>query len=156
MEPILIIGIPGLLGGLLLALLIFRFQRPSERPSDASRPEVMAPMNAINMARIRVNGIGGLGMVAMATVVAFFVPQIRQSMAIALVLGVLFAVVLIVRRRRDGPLPSSGGRPGANTALSIDNPWPAEQQDGRDPSNTQELAPVVLGWRRPGLITDSR
>jgi len=32
----------------------------------------------------------------------------------------VFAVVLILQRRRIGPLPSSGGRPGANTTLSIE------------------------------------
>jgi hypothetical protein len=145
MGPILIIGIGGLLGGLVLALLIFRFQHPSEQASETSSPQLMSPMNAINMARIRVNGIGGLGMVAMATVVAIFVPRIRETMALALVLGVLFAVILIARRRRTGPLPSSGGRPGANTALSIDDPWPVEERKRRDPSSSHELSPAVLG-----------
>lgn len=144
MEPFLIIGIPGLFGGLLLALLIFRFQHPSKEVTDSSRPQLMAPVSAINMSRIRVSGVGGLGMVAMAAVVAIFVPRIRETMALALVLGVLFALALIVGRRRRGPLPSSSGRPGANTALSIDDPWPAEPRDRHASSNTQELSPALV------------
>jgi len=58
----------------------------------------------INMARIRVAGVGGLGMVAMSLVVAAFVPSIRFSMAIACALGVVLAAVLIAFRRRKGPL----------------------------------------------------
>ena len=58
----------------------------------------------INMARIRVSGVGGLGMVAMSVVVAAFVPSIRLSMAIAFVLGLALAAVLIAFRRRKGPL----------------------------------------------------
>jgi hypothetical protein len=144
MEPFLIIGIPGLLGGLLLAVLLFRFQHPSTDASDSSRPQLMEPVNAINMARIRVTGIGGLGMVAMASVVAIFVPRIREAMAVALVLGVLFAVALIASRRKRGPLPSSGARPGANTALSIDDPFPAEPRDPHSSSSTQELSAALV------------
>jgi hypothetical protein len=48
-----------------------------------------------------------------------YIPSIGVSLATGAVLGVVFAVVLILRRRRTGPLPSSGRRPGANTTLSI-------------------------------------
>jgi hypothetical protein len=65
------------------------------------------------MARIRVSGVGGLGMVAMSIVVAAFVPSIRLSMAIAFGLGVLLALVLIVIRKRKDPLPSAN-EPGAH------------------------------------------
>ena len=61
----------------------------------------------INMAKIRVSGVGGLGMVAMSVVVAAFVPGIRLSMAIAFVLGIALAAALIALRRRKGPLVST-------------------------------------------------
>jgi hypothetical protein len=77
------------------------------------------PTDVINAARIRVSGIGGLGLVAMALVVAWNVPRIGQELAVGGLLGVALAAVLILRRRRTGPLPTSGGRPGANTVLSI-------------------------------------
>jgi hypothetical protein len=72
------------------------------------------------MAHIRIDGIGGLGMVAMATTVAIFVPRIRFSMAIAVLLGVVLAALLIARRRRNGPLPSSSHHLGAHSMLVID------------------------------------
>ena len=54
----------------------------------------------INIAHIRVAGIGGLGLVAMAGVVAWYVPEIRVATAIALVAGVALAAGLIAWRRR--------------------------------------------------------
>jgi hypothetical protein len=78
--------------------------------------------DVINAARIRVAGVGGLGLVAMALVVAWFVPRIGRTLAVGLVLGGIFALVLILGRRRTGAMPSSGLRPGANTILSIDDP----------------------------------
>jgi hypothetical protein len=118
MEPFLIIVVPGLLGGILLAFL---FARLHSRP-DASNDERLEPAstNLINMARIRVAGMGGLGMVAMSIVVAIFVPRIRLTMAIALVLGAALAGGLIALRRRLGPW-SDGQHPGAHSMLPNDN-----------------------------------
>lgn len=77
--------------------------------------------NVINMSRIRVAGIGGLGLVAMAVTVALNVPRIGQTLLAGLMLGAMLAVVLILRRRRRGPMPSSGRHAGANAVLSIDD-----------------------------------
>ncbi len=87
--------------------------------------------DVINAARIRVMGVGGLGLVAMALLVAIFVPRIGQSVGIGLCLGVLLAVALIAGRRRAGPLPSSGQRVGANTILSIDTSAPPTESAPR-------------------------
>ena len=78
----------------------------------------------INAARIRVAGVGGLGLVAMAIVVAVFVPFIGMSLAIAAVAGVVLAGGLILWRRRGGPLPSSGRTPGAATVFALESPDP--------------------------------
>ena len=94
--------------------------------------------DVINAARIRVSGIGGLGLVAMALVVAWNVPRIGQELAIGGLLGVALAAVLILRRRHTGPLPTSGGRSGANTVLSIDQPAAVESKpDAADYSDLQ-------------------
>lgn len=77
--------------------------------------------DVINAARIRVAGIGGLGLLAMALVVAFNVPRIGLTLAAGALAGVALAAVLIVLRRKAGPLPASGGRPGATTILAIDD-----------------------------------
>ena len=136
MDPITIVIVPGFIGGLVFALLLARLNRRSEQsdPFTAEWPST----DIINMARIRVAGVGGLGLVAMAVVVAINIPKIRQLLTIGLALGVLFGVVLVLWRRRAGPMPSSGRRPGANTTLSIDLPSPSESTE-REVSNVQEF-----------------
>jgi hypothetical protein len=118
MEPLIIIVVPGLLGGILVALLILHVRRGPESAAPG-RLEPPSP-GLINMARIRINGIGGLGMVAMATTVAVFVPRIRATMTIALLLGAALAALLIAQRRRKGPLPSSSHHAGAHAMFVID------------------------------------
>ena len=132
MDPVTLVLVPGFLGGLVLAFLIFRMQAPSS-PLDSLRRHQIST-DVINMARIRVDGIGGFGLVVMALTVAWFVLRIRQHIAIGLGLGVLLAIVLVVVRRRNGPMPSSGETPGANSTLSIDDPIASDDRaDGRLP-----------------------
>ena len=105
MEPVLIVLLPGVIGGIALALLMpwrWRSSRPYREPA-------LAPPNPalINMARIRIEGPGGLGLVAMAAAVAIAQPGIRAAMTLALVLGVPLGLALIALRRRNGPLTSS-------------------------------------------------
>lgn len=118
MEPVLIIILPGILGGICLAWL---FSRIGPRQWGPSSYEHLEPpsTNVINMARIRVSGVGGLGMVAMSIVVAAFVPRIRLSMAVAFALGASLAVIMIARRRRTGPL-APDNPPGAHTMLPLE------------------------------------
>jgi hypothetical protein len=122
MEPLLIIILPGILGGIGLAFLISRMGPRRWGPSNYQHLEPPST-SIINMARIRVSGIGGLGMVAMSIVVAAFVPAIRLSMAIAFALGIGLAFVLIALRRRNGPLPSSHD-PGAHMMFPIEGRIP--------------------------------
>ena len=93
----------------------------------------------INISGIPVAGVGGLGLVAMAVVVSFFMPAARWTM-IAGVLGgcVLAAVLVIVRRRLDkrepgAPSPSvlfveTGPRSTGSETTSLD---PARQRAKR-------------------------
>ena len=116
--------LPGIVGGLAIALFIARFmKRGSEVPTDR------ALSTDINIARIRAAGIGGLGLFAMALVVAWFVPRIGQTLSVGTLLGAVLGVVLILRRRRAGPLPSSSGTAGANAVLSIDHPASSKNDD---------------------------
>lgn len=118
MEPLLFIIVPGLLGGVLVALLLTRVRRRTASPTPLQPPSP----SLINIAHIPVEGLGGLGMVATAATVAIFVPRIRVTVAIALLLGVALATVLIAWRRRRGPLPSSSHHSGAHTMLIDDEP----------------------------------
>jgi hypothetical protein len=139
---LLMIVLPGMLGGLILALLINTLgRRPSKDIVDA-RLEPPSP-HLINMAHIRVAGGGGLGMVAMAITVAIFVPRIRSSMAVALVLGCALGVGLIAYRRRQGPLGSST-TPGARSMFPIE--WPAPTPIGHSddqPAPGEELIAIA-------------
>ena len=71
----------------------------------------------INMSSIRVAGAGGLGLVAMAAAVALGIPEIGRSMLIALAGGAIGAVVVIRRRRQNGPLSSVDTDPRHHTLV---------------------------------------
>jgi hypothetical protein len=124
MEPLLIILIPGVLGGLALALLIFfngAFNR-SRTPTIVVPRRLESPSpSLINMASIRIEGLGGLGMVAAVVAVAVSDPRIRLATIAAAILGAGLALVLIAMRRRTGALPSSGDGPEDQLTLSIDS-----------------------------------
>jgi hypothetical protein len=118
MEPLLFILVPGIFGGLVLALLIASNRKGT--PATFVPRRLTAPSPAlINMARIQVEGVGGLGMVAAVVAVAVSDPRIRLATIAAAVLGAGLAFVLIALRRRAGALSSSGG-PDNFSALRID------------------------------------
>jgi hypothetical protein len=119
MEPLLIILVPGLFGGLVLALVIAGTRQRT--PSTVVPRHLAAPSpSLINMAHIPVEGIGGLGMVAAVVAVAVADPRIRLATIVAAVLGAGLALVLIAARRRAGALPSSGDGPDDRSMLRID------------------------------------
>jgi hypothetical protein len=117
MDPVLMMLIPGVLGGLVIAVLLRRV--PGSGDTGLGAPSTGEPMSsgAINMAHIRVAGEGGLGLVAIAVASAIFVPRIGQTIGLGFVLGAVLAVALVAWRRHKGPLPSSSRRPGAHSEL---------------------------------------
>ncbi len=139
MDTAILILVPSILGGLAIALLIARLQgRGSSMLSDVSM-ERSPSTDVINISRIRAAGIGGLGLFAMALVVAWFVPRIGLTLGAGVLFGALLGVVMILRRR-TGPLPSSGGSAGANVVLSIDHPAASENKDTKGPPNGRRAA----------------
>jgi len=143
MELLIAVVVPGLLGGLVVALLAFWLQRRHEKRA-ASDPFTREPLSGdvINIAHIRVAGIGGAGLVAMAAIVAFTVPRIGLPIAVGAVFGVLLAVGLIAWRRRGGPMPSSGRNAGANTTLSIDAPAATDKSPEQTNGSSQHTVAV--------------
>ena len=118
MEPLLIL-IPGLFGGLVLALLIRGSRRGS--PSTFVPIHLAAPSpTLINMANIRVEGVGGLGLVGAVVIVALNDSRIGLATVLALVLGGGLAIALIATRRRTGSLPSAGGGPDDRSVLHLE------------------------------------
>jgi hypothetical protein len=118
MEPLLLILVPGIVGGLVLALLIARKWGPTPSTVVPRRLEAASP-SLINMAHIKVEGIGGLGMVAAVAAVAIADPRIGLATIVALVLGGGLALLLIAMRRRSGAMPSSGEGPADRSTLHI-------------------------------------
>lgn len=119
MEPVLTLLFLGLFGGLVLSLAIARNRRGTAPTFVPTR--LAAPTPAlINMSNIRVEGIGGLGMVAAVIAVAIADSRIRVAIIIAAALGGGLALALIALRRRGGPLPSAGDGPDDRSMLHID------------------------------------
>ena len=142
MDPVIGTLIPSIAGGLVIAFLIARFRW---RVSDVlSGPPIAqsARTDEINMAHIRAAGVGGLGLLAVALVVAWFVPRIGQTLIVGGVLGFGLGIALILRRRRAGPLPTSSGTSGANNVLSIDQPAESAKPETDDRSNPLRVAPA--------------
>ena len=142
MDPVTLIVIPGFLGGLVIAFLVFLRQRrgPSSPSLTASVRNEPLSTDIINASSIKVAGIGGLGLVAMAVAVALNVPRIGQTIGIGLVLGLVLATVMILRRRSTGSMPSSGEQAGANTTLAIDA---TVQRESRDDTDSMGSIPLV-------------
>jgi hypothetical protein len=134
MDPILEFLIQALAGGVAVAFLLTKLgRRFASRIAAVPPRHDEFPTVAVNIAHIQVVGIGGLGLVATCAVVAWFIPAVGFSLGAGFALGTLLAIVLIVRRKESGPMPSSSQRPGANTILSIDEPSQEEARtdDGR-------------------------
>ena len=147
MEPVLIILIPGVVGGLVLAGLIAS-KRISLRTDGVERQLAPPSPSLINMAHIRVEGGGGLGIVAAVIAVALADSRIRLAIGIAALLGVVFAVILIARRRGTGPLMSGGDASGPHSTLGLDaDRRPAAQAPSRDLDRLSPIEPSARGLR---------
>jgi hypothetical protein len=121
MEPLLIILVPGLFGGLVLALLLA--VKRKRAPAIVVPRRLAAPSpGLINIAHIPVEGVGGLGMVAAVVAVAVTDPRIRFATIVAAVLGAGLALVLIALRQSNGAGPSIGDGPDDRSILHIFNP----------------------------------
>jgi hypothetical protein len=133
MGVLLMVLGPGFLGGLVIAaVIIFMQRRGGRRSARTSLPYKTAPLSTdvINMASIKVAGVGGLGLVALTVAIALDVPRIGQTVGLGLILGAVLAAGMILRRRPTGSMPSSGRTMGANTTLSIDVPVNPFGRDG--------------------------
>jgi hypothetical protein len=74
--------------------------------------------DVINVNRIRVAGLGGLGLVIVAAAVALQFDLAAVVVALGLVGGAAGAFLLILYRRRVGPVGSSSQGPGARVMLA--------------------------------------
>ena len=141
MEPLVIILVPGILGGLAFALIALVASRRTRQPAIVPpRAHADLPITSMsNIATLRVAGVGGLGLVAMATSVALYLPTVRLAMALGLGLGILTACVLILRARKAGPMPSSGTGTGASTVFHLQG-RPQSTEGSADTPNRNQRA----------------
>jgi hypothetical protein len=148
MEPLLLILVPGVIGGVVLSLLIARNRRGTPPTFVPRRLELPSP-SLINMSSIKVEGLGGLGMVAAVIAVAIADPRIRTAVLVAMILGGVLALVLIARRRREADRSESG--PGGESMLHIveehhrypTDPTPPEREAKRGASLHHVHGPVA-------------
>jgi hypothetical protein len=120
METLLIVLVPGIVGGLALALVLAA--RWKRIPSIVVPRRLEAPSSAlINMAHIKVEGVGGLGLVAAVVAVAIADSRIGLATVLAVISGAGLALALIVRRRQTGALPSGGNGPDDRSILHLEN-----------------------------------
>jgi hypothetical protein len=132
MEPLLIILVPGVIGGIILAVLLGS-KRITLRTGGGDRRLAPPSPSLINMAHIPVEGGGGLGLVAAVIAVALADPRIRVAIGIAALLGVALALVLIALRRDRGPLTSGDDR-GTPSMLGLGR----DGQPGRAPARSND------------------
>ena len=118
METLLVILVPGVVGGVVLAVMIAL--RPARTSTLVVPRRLDAPSPAlINLAHIRIEGLGGLGMVAAVIAVAIADSRIRLAIIISAVFGTAIALALIWTRHRTGALPSAGNGPDDRSLLHL-------------------------------------
>jgi hypothetical protein len=144
MEPLFMILIPGLFGGLVLALIIKVIKR---RPPSVVVPRSLeAPSPAlINMAHIKVEGIGGLGMVAAVIAVAISDRRLRVVTLAALLLGGGLALLLIYYRRGADEAAPGGDGSADRSTLHLEGDRRARVASGR-PTYKQVERVGAVSW----------
>lgn len=109
---VVLLLIPAVVGGsMAMAIRLFQGRPGSSKgrtTSDAFAGD--GPTDVINMSRIRVAGIGGLGFMVVALAMAWVFPRIAATLEWGLAGGLVAAVAVILYRRRSGPLSSNGPR----------------------------------------------
>ena len=90
----------GIIIGPILVMVIRRLNRaPDDSVSDVFLRDGLST-DVINMSRIRIAGAGGLGLVVAAASVAYTIPFVGISVALALAGGILLSFALASYRRQ--------------------------------------------------------
>ena len=89
----------------------------------------------INFARLKVSGVGGLGLVAMAGIMAYALPEARGFVVGSLIGGAIIGVAYVAFRRWIAPDPPHG------PTLMVDT----SAQTGATPEPHRDKHPIKLG-----------
>lgn len=97
-----ILAIP-VTGGVIASAVLILSRRSGLGASEV-RPDPFehSDTDVINMSRIRVAGVGGLGLIGVAAAMAMTFPRIGWSVMLSAVAGVALAIIWIVSRREHG------------------------------------------------------
>ncbi len=102
--------VPAAIGGVLLAASLFLAHRSHRLPhlEDATDASDGLDLGMFNLGRLNPAGIGGLGLILMAAVVASRYSEIQLVLGLGLTGGLAMAAILVAYRRRHStarPLP---------------------------------------------------
>jgi len=90
----------GMIGGLLLLKVIRRLNRmPDDNAADVFLRDGLST-DVINFSRLRVSGVGGLGLIAISVAIAFSLPFVGVSVALGVVGGIALSFLLFSYRRQ--------------------------------------------------------
>jgi hypothetical protein len=139
--------VPGLIGGAIA--MAIRLTRGRPVPSSRLRRDSFrnGPADVINFSRIRVAGLGGLGLIVVAVAMAFVLTRVGETLALGVAGGVLAAVLVILYRRRQGPLSMNepGGRAFLVGGDDDEEPTPGvPSRPRRPPTRPIETAAAVV------------
>jgi hypothetical protein len=99
--------------------------------------------DVINLASIRVAGLGGLGLVAVCVGIAIALPRVGQTMLVAAAGGLVAGVATIYFRRRQGPLDSSHAQPGGRSVFVEPTASAEDRARGEPPRERRVEAPAA-------------
>jgi hypothetical protein len=121
-----------LVGGWLLAGALRLMNRRAS--SNVLTRSAIAPPSpdAINMAHIRVEGVGGLGLIAAGVLIAIYLPEIGVSMLAGIGLGAAIAVGLIAYRSHVSAGPGGYNGQPPRLLLLDDHPVPVRPRTGHE------------------------
>ena len=117
-AAIAMLGVAG--GGIIAVILHWRLLHWTTLPPGVDPFAGRGPTDIVNMSSVRVAGIGGFGMVVIAIAMVFQFDQAAWLMFSGLTGGIVIALMLRRRHRREGIYPSSRDR--GNSMLVADEP----------------------------------
>ena len=97
----------------------------------------------INISGIPVEGVGGLGLVAMAALVSYVMPAAWWTMVAGIAGGVVLAIALVFARRRIDARNRTGVPPSILFTETLEGSRPAGQRSARE--GAAQLAPIPAG-----------
>jgi hypothetical protein len=115
---IAMLGVAG--GGIIAVILHWKLLHWTTLPPAADPFAGRGPTDIVNMSSVRVAGVGGLGMVVVAIAMVFQFDQAAWLMFSGLTGGIVIALMLRRRHRREGIYPSSRDR--GDSMLVADEP----------------------------------